>query len=389
MSMTAPAFHQRGPRRWTARGFLGLLAALSMLGACGDDRSLPRVAPSWFETIRTYGWDSRVDDPEASWSPDGDEILARRAQGFVVYQEGDPSRQRTEFRSEEGRESGHPQWVNAGEVVFGPLTNADKLADGRVVVAGGGVVVVDISGERPRKHQLCDSGYRPRVGKGQIIVQVEDRMISYDPLGNALELGHGFFAEPRRDDSGAWCYQVTPVSEPDYWTGRPVRSPLVVNWGDGHVDLVPGGTQARWTRDGGLLLTVLRSEPPPDGPWTAGGTDVMWIPRHGQAPRLVQADASDGDPNPAYAVVAATSADGHVLIVARDGSARIDLGPGRHPQWNHDGTRLLIEQSPEDLPAELPSDQAGPPAGLGRHRRIPAKPGQHLTVYVFRIGPPQ
>ena len=373
---------------------LGLAALLA--AGCGV-RPLPAVAPDWFETIRTSGWDSHVDHPEACWSPTGEEILARTAQGFVVYQEGDPSRQQTTYLSDEGRESGHPQWVNDGEVVFGPVTNATRLDDGRVAASGGGVVVVDISGSVVKRHQLSDEGYRPRVGRGVIghkdiqpssdpliYVQIEDHMAAYDADGVMFDLGRGFFPEPRRDDSGAWCYQETPVSEPDWWTGKPVRSPLVVDWGGKQIELFTGASQARWTKDGGLIVTMLRAEPPASGPWTGGGTDVMWIPGRGQAPRLVAPDASEADPNPSYAVVACTTNDGHVLIVARDGSARVDLGPGHHPQWNHDGTRLLIEQDPVPDVAD-----ATDPTAPSRTRRSAGPPRQHLTVFVFRIGPQQ
>ncbi|MBA2479362.1 MAG: hypothetical protein H0V44_01770 [Planctomycetes bacterium] len=373
--------------RFPARSVAMVATILTAAGwvAIAGCASRAQVAPKDFEVIRSYGFDAGV-DPQPSWSPESYRIVARDAGGFVVLQEVDGNKGRQKFTSSEKRETHHPVWINEQEVVFGPKANAERVPDGRVVPASDGLTVVTIGGLKPEQKLLTKVGYRPRVGQAHVFAQVEDRMDKIDEHGDIEDFGQGFFAEPQWTGEGV-CWQETPVTEPDWWTGKPVRSNLVIRWNWRRTDVVPGGIQPRWTYDGGVVATVLRAEPGPGAAWDQGGTDVVFVGGPRQAPVVIARDAREPAPHPTKSVIAVATADNRIVLVSRDGSQRADIAAGRRPQWSFDGTRLLVEHVPEPaaaaaIPSMRPDDRER--SAQGREGNVQAK---RLTIYVLRIGP--
>ncbi len=346
-----------------------LIAVVALALAASSCSERPSAGPEAFESIRQYGWDVPVGEPEAAWSPVSDRVVSRAQGGFLVLSEDTGSHAQQKFTSNENRETRFPAWINEDQVVFGPGKNAEKLSDGRVISSPEGLTVVTL-GKNPLQKQLAKFGYRPRVGQKHVFAQVGDKIVGIDELGDAREFGIGFFAEPEAAGPGmAW--QETPVYEEDFWTGKPVRSNLVIRWRPGQIDQIPGAVQPRWTSDGALTATVLRGDPQLQHAWWDAGTDVVLIPGRGKAPVIIAHDARDPAPHPIQPVVAVTTSDGKIALVSRDGAHRVEIAEGRHPAWNHDGTRLMIEENAGPTP--LPTTIAKP------------KSGARLTVLVFAI----
>jgi hypothetical protein len=368
---------------------MAALVAASVLACVGCSSPPHRAAPEEFQVIRTYGWDAAV-DPQAAWAPRSYRVVAREAGGFVILQEANSGKPREKFLSSEKRETHHPAWINEQEIVFGPAANALRLADGRVVPASDGLTVVTIGGLKPEQKQLSKVGYRPRVGQGHVFAQVEDRMDKIDATGEIEDFGQGFFAQPQPVGEGV-CWQETPVSEPDWWTGKPVRSKLVIRWNWRRTDTVAGGSEARWSSDGGVAATVLRAEPAAGAAWDSAGTDVVFIPGPGKPAVVVAHDAREPAPHPTQPVIAVATADGRIVLVSRDGAHRVEVAEGRRPQWSHDGTRLMVEESRAPEPAAVPTVPADQHANTATAGAIyGSRPGsseqtKRLTVYVFRF----
>ncbi|MBA3707567.1 MAG: hypothetical protein H0W83_01960 [Planctomycetes bacterium] len=373
-------------------GRLAVVACIAALGALSGCAARPTASlPEDFEIIRSYGWDTSVADPEASWSPATNKVVARDAGGFVILLEGDTGTGRQRFASKERRETHHPVWINEQEVVFGPSANAERLPDGRVVPASEGLTVVTLNGATPLQKLLSKVGYRPRIGKDRIFAQVEDHIVTIDEFGGKEDFGPpGFFAEPQRDGDGV-CWQETPVTEPDWWTGKPVRSNLVIRWSWRQVDQLPGGLEPRWTNSGGVVATVLRAEPASGQPWYEVGTDVVHIAGPKRAPVVVAHNARDASPHPTQPVIAVATPDGRIAIVSCDGTHRVDIAEGRHPQWSPDGTRLLVEEARSSAPPALPSlreeDRSRAAEAVARAPGNVDHQPKRLTVHVFKFNP--
>ncbi len=384
-------------RRHRTLGRCAVLAVLACgalsLGAClGMDRPVapPPLAPldpSALTLIRSYGWSTSVADPQASWAPGDNRVLARASSGCEVFVGNDGDSPSELYHSVERRPSWDPAWVNANQVVFGPRDNVQRLDDGRVVPTVDGLTLLSL-GADPKPMPLTKLGFRPRVADNGMYVQSEDRILAIDIAGTVTEFGRGFFAEPQRGGPGiAW--QETPVTETDWWTGRAIRSDLDVRWRPGSVDLIHAAVEPRWCADGGILATVLRADPPANGPWWKAGTDVVYLAGPGKAPRVVAHDARDASPHPTRALVAVASATGRVLLIARDGSKSVDFCAGCHPRWNFDGTRLLVQDRPSEPPAAAPGMPGSEGGADASANVITAAAGggapNHLTVYVFTL----
>jgi hypothetical protein len=347
------------------------VAALALASSSCEHRA-PPAAPADFSVIRDYGWDTDVAEPQAAWSPNDYRVLSRSADGFVVLRDESGQRPVDSYKSVERRETHFPAWINGEQVVFGADRNADKLPDGTVVPVPDGLTLVEL-GAKPVQKQLAKIGFHPRVGRGAVYAQSEDRMLIIDEQGGVGEFGRGFYPEPQRDGDGiAW--QETPVISEDWWTGKPVRANLIVRWREKKVDTIPSAIQPRWSADGGIAATVLRGDPPSAKRWWKAGSDVVWIAGPGQAPVIVAYDARDPAPHPTQPVIAVATNAGKILLVSRDGKQRAELGDGCNPQWSWDGTRLLVEQVPNDEPP-LPTRH-----GDQGHN--------HLTVHVVAVKAP-
>lgn len=330
--------------RSTAWHLLGAVCLL--LGACSEPRP-PTMTVEGAAVIRQVAWELDVADPNPVWNPGTDIIACRIPTGFAILRERGQERIER-FRSEDRRETGHPAWLDATTLVFGPLANVQVLPDGRIQPAADGLSLVEVRdgglksavGERRR---LAPQGWRPRVADQRIFVQVAEHMLRFDVQGRSEDLGEGFYCEPQPGGEGL-CWQETPVPETDHWTGKPAAGILVVRWAKGQVTQVPGALQARWTGDGRVVATRLRGPLAPLPAWWTGGTEVVVISRDG-AVRPVAEGARDPEPHPVAPLVAVSDAGGGIRLCPLDGSPGKRLAlVGTRPRWNRDGSRLLVEE---------------------------------------------
>ena len=230
--------------------------------------------------------------------------------------------------------------------MFGPPVNALRITDGRVVPAAEGLTVVDVVDNgfkvQVQRRPLAAVGYLPRRGGDEIYAQVQDKMIIVDRYGAVRDGGQGFFPVPQPDGPGiAW--QETPVIEPDYWTSKPPLGRLIIRWKPGLISEVPGAVQARWLSSGGVVCTVLGSEPPKDKPWYVAGTKVVMVAGPGAAPVVLGENCRDPAPHPSQPLVAVSAADGGVRLLSTlpGVASRNFTTVGNSPSWSFDGQRLL------------------------------------------------
>ena len=93
-------------------------------------------------------------------------------------------------------------------------------------------------------------------------------------------------------------------------------------------------------------------------------TDVYYLAGPKAAPVLVAADARSPAPHPTQPLIAAVGANGSLIVCGLEGQERRVLAEqGDHPQWSHDGLRLVAE---EPVPGK---DQI-----------------RYLKVYIFKLG---
>jgi hypothetical protein len=348
---------------------LALILALA-LTACG-----PRTPePDRYTVLRTYGWDTTVPDPQAEWNPTSYQVLSRAEGGFVLLDEG--SGKQDYFASLENRQIHHPTWLNGTQFVYGPATNVLRADSGAVVPHPDGLHVVRLLNNRPVSNKpLASAGYRPRRWKELVVAQVEDRLQLIDNRGKVREFSTGFAAIPQADGPGI-CYLETPVFENDLWTAKPKLSSLIIRWKPGKVTVVPGGVDATWTANGGVVVTVLADEPEPGKPWWAKGTELRYFTGPKDPGRLVGTDLHAATAHPVNLTLAAVAADGRLMLVDLPGRpSRVLADHGERPRWSIDGTRLLVEE-----PLLAPS--VDPNARTARSAASAAK-GRYLRVYVL------
>lgn len=330
-----------------------LLAVLTITG-CNDSREPLEVS---LKAIRTYGWPATVIDPAPDWKPGSYALVARSMDGFSILEEGGPGERR--FSADDRRESSNPRWLNREQFVFGPGWNARRAPDGSVTTPSDGLTIVTMKDGRPlSKVQLCDRGSMPKpAGDAHIVAQDGNHIISIDSRGRITEFGEGFDAEPQPDGPGL-CWRDSPAFTPDWWTGRTGPGVMHVRWSRGHTDDVAHAVQAAWTRQGGVLATVLNAPAPAGQPWWAGGTSIVHLAGPGAPPTLVRAGARDPAAHPAAELCAWTGEDGGVWIgTLRAGPAgwseRVAVA-GSRPRWSHDGMRLTWLETPA-AGAQLPA----------------------------------
>lgn len=349
--------------------FLAFAVALA-LTSCHEEATRAGAEATDFQQLRVYGWETTVPDPEAIWNPENYQVLTRSAKGFALLEEGRDKQQY--FFAKDLRETFHATWINRLQFVFGPGHGMVETGDGRLVPNTEGLTVVTLTETASGREyamapkNLTKAGSHPRVWGKNLVAQIEDRIVIIDPYGKVTEFGPGFFAEPQRDGLGI-CWQEFPVFETDHWTGGD-RSlgRLFIRWKAGVTTELANAVEARWTVDGGLVATVLRGQPVAGKPWWSVGTDVYYVAGPKAAPVLVAADARSPAPHPSQRLIAAMGANGSLILCGLDGERRRMLAEqGDHPQWSHDGLRLLAEE---------------PVAGNDKIR--------YLKVYLFRIGAP-
>lgn len=340
----------------------GILIVLGWAAGCGETR--PLVGPDDFKELRTYGWETTVSDPQAQWNPETYQVLARAAGGFVILDEG--RGKQAYFASNEKRGAHFPVWISRLQFAFGPGENLIRTGDGALVPNAEGLTVVTIGDKLAMTTKtITKAGFRPRVWGEQLVAEHQDRILLVDAHGTISEYDRGFFPEPQRHGPGI-CWQETPVIEPDHWTGQDTRrGRLFIRWNEKTpLTELPNAIEARWTAAGGVVATVLRAEPPERQPWWQAGTDVVHVAGPAAAPVVVAAGARGAAPHPTAPVIAVVGADGALLLYSLDRKWWHQVAEqGDHPQWSHDGERLLVEE---------------PVAGKPQLR--------YLKVYIFKVG---
>lgn len=333
--------------------FCAALLALGLLSGCAQP---PRqITADDFQILRSYGWDTTLSDPQATWNPETYQVLARSTGGFVLLDEGSGKQQY--FATKTKHETAYPVWISARQFVFGPRDNVITTGDGRVVPTSEGLSVVTLLESITGKDvpmapkSLTTYGYRPKVWGRNIVSASEDRLYVVDPFGTIAEFGPGFMPEPQRKGEGI-TWQDRPVFETDHWTGSETkRGNLLIRWRKGVTTTIPHAVEARWTAAGGVLMTVMRNEAVPGQPWWSGGTDIYYIANAKSLPVLVAADARAGAPHPKEPVCAAVGKSGALILCGYDGSFRHQLAAlGEAPAWSHDGRRLMVEEPVEAHP---------------------------------------
>ena len=318
-----------------------------------------------FTVLRDYGWSMPVAEPQASFNPVTNQVVARAPAGFAVLDEG-RSRQ-SFYRGQSGRESWWPHWISDSQFVIGGRVNVDKLPDGRVVPPTEGLTVITLREDGSvRERQLARVGYRPKVWGDRIIAQIENKMWVFDARGDGEDIGEGFLPVPQRRGPGL-AYQETPVIEKDWWTAKPTRGRLFVQWRRGRISEIPAAIEPSWTATGGIVATALVDDPPADRPWWEAGTRLVHLGDEGHRLETIAEGLRSPAAHPTKPVVAATDKDGRLVLVSLLDKRVRELAPvGDRPCWNHDGTRLLVEEPTPGTPN-----------------------ASHLRVYVFKIQEPK
>ncbi len=337
--------------------------------------------PDGVSVIRTYQFSSTVADPQPAWNPANYQVVVRSLGGFGLMQEGQGRQEY--FESRENRPTFYPVWLNRDQFVFGPQRNVSSVSDGRVVAATDGLTIVAVVDNGLKssveRAPFAATGYRPRVGGMSVYAQVEDKMIVVNRDGRTSDAGEGFYPEPQSIGEGI-CWQETPVFEIDRWTGKPPRGRLFIRWSPGQVTEIPGGCEARWTPQGGVVCTVLRGDPGPTE-WWSGGTDVVFIENGASAARLIAKDARSPAPHPREPLVAvADAANGVRLVSLREpqASERLLTATGSGPRWSFDGLRLMTIESRSSNPGATGAANTGANAN-----DVPAV----MMIYVLKVSP--
>lgn len=334
------------------------LVILAVLSGCAQP---PRqMTADDFKVLRTYGFDTTVPEPQATWNPETYQLLARSIGGFSILDEGAGLQQRFAHQANEAKhETANPVWISRLQFAFGPKDNVITTVDERVVPTSEGISVVtlleSVTGKNaplPRK-SLTKFGYRPRVWGRNLVATSENRIYVVNPFGEISEFGPGFMPEPQRMGVGI-TWQERPVMEVDHWTGSDTRrGNLWIRWRTGVTTTLANGVEARWTAEGGVLYTVMRAEPLPGQPWWSGGTDIYYIANAKANPVLVAVDARSGSPHPKERICAAVGRSGALILCGFDGNFRHQLkDKGDFPEWSHDGRRLVAEEPGVDGQSE-------------------------------------
>ncbi|MHC5068088.1 MAG: hypothetical protein ACYTF0_05825 [Planctomycetota bacterium] len=325
--------------------YLLLVVSLLALAGCAGSRDpMATVSPYDFRHLRDYAFTFDVEQPQAEWSPRGNLIVGRGVKGVALHIE-DVGVQT--YTTADGFSPWEPQWLPDASVVFGPQAVPVFDDEGRVVTPAQGLHRAPFLGEalgKPR--ELTASGYRPRRWNDRLVASLNDTILTFAKDGSNEEVfGEGFFPEPQAAGPGI-CWQTTPILHDDYWTGIDGVGELVVRWRPGEVSLLKGGVAARWSADGGVCAVRLAAKAAAGEPWWSAGSAVVYLSEPGAVASVLMFDAHEIEPHPFAPVAAVVSNDGRVhLVDLRNGDARVIAEDGARPRWNHDGTRLLLQEA--------------------------------------------
>ena len=114
------------------------LVILAVLSGCAQP---PRqMTADDFKVLRTYGFDTTVPEPQATWNPETYQLLARSIGGFSILDEGAGLQQRFAHQANEAKhETANPVWISRLQFAFGPKDNVITTVDERVVPTSEGI----------------------------------------------------------------------------------------------------------------------------------------------------------------------------------------------------------------------------------------------------------
>lgn len=321
-------------------GFFGILMFSGLSQGCQRSSANPALEerdPRNAAVARSYGWRARAERPQPQWHPRENLIVVRSDVGLGLLREGAGGERYITLRG--GQEPWDPQWWGPNQVVFGP---AWRQQTRQFIMPSGGLVLAEVGLDGfTGLSDLLDKGYHPQPwDDSRLLAQWGEDLILLTRSRNS-ELKESYFGKgfrPTAQPHGpGMSYQVTPYPERDYWTGRP-EPELVVRWRPGVVDSIRQAFDGRWTPDGRLLAT-LRGEGESSLP------SVMILDKPGAVPRLLANGAHQAAAHPRFALAAVADAEDGIRLVTYDAAHDVRLSRrGRRPQWNADGTRLLIEE---------------------------------------------
>lgn len=329
-----------------------VLLGCVLLAGCGRSVSEEAVRmqhrdPTAVVVARNYSWEARSMRPQPRWNPRVNLVVVRSDEGLGILQEGAGGEYYVPLRG--GQEAWDPQWWGSSQVIFGPRwipRSGERVR--RFEMPMGGLVVADVGGDGSITglHDVLDRGYAPRPGiEGGMFAQYGEDIILLDQLGEYDYWSKGFFPTARGPTVSSVAYQTTPEPYPDYWTGRDDGGELVIRWSPGVVDLLPRGRNATWAANGSLVATQYSDD---DGP------RVVVVDEPESSPRVLAEEAQHPAANPRFDIVAVEDVDGGIRLLSLDGSREYRLARrGQRPQWNHDGTRLLVQEPRTGQPPRL------------------------------------
>ena len=330
-----------------------LLVVVSFLSACGrsdvsEQVTLELKDPRDARVARSYGWRARAIEPQPQWHPTENYIAVRSKTGIGVLQEGSGGEDYIIFRG--GQNAWDPQWVNSSQLVFGPAWRPANNATNFTMPSGKLMIAtLGLNGFK-EIDDFLDRGYDPEVASENAVYAQFGEDILHITQSERGDVEESFFIRgfaPRSHQNGVgMSYQTTPYPMKDFWTGESGSGSLVVRWEPGMVDLVKGAYDATWTPDGQVLATIKNEN--------SGGEDVLLIPGPGQEVKLLATNASNAAPHPRFALAAVSDGDDGIRLLSYDRRVDIRLARrGHSPQWNHDGTRLLIQVPIEEDTPQL------------------------------------
>lgn len=321
-----------------------LLALILLVVGCGGPRQRPPVDLDGITLLRDYGWDMALAEPQAVWHPTSYRLLARRASGLELLDEG---QQRQVVKTPDATKVVDPQWLDEERFVYGPHPFPTVGEDGRLLLPNYGLMIGRTEqGYFKHIEPLTSAGYRPRPWRyGRIVFSLNDQIRLVDWRGREEPYDRGFSPEPQPGRTGI-AFQTVPLEQTDHWTGQERPGALVVRWRPGAVQTFPGGHDPVWVPgDGGLVYTLTRelTAAEADGVWRSS---IMHVAGPDAQPELVHGGANQPAVHPTRDLIACRDADGRIVLTALSGGGaiRVISDSGYEPAWSFDGKRLLVRE---------------------------------------------
>ena len=156
-----------------------------------------------------------------------------------------------------------------------------------------------------------------------------------------------FFCKGQKNGPG-YAVQTVPVQRKDYWTTIDSPGGLLIRWNNKKNRLVDGVTAAVWGSGGTLLAHRPHKEPKPGLSWWSVGTDLVEIHPDHEELRVVARSMHSPSLHPTLPIMAAVHASGDLMLVHTITGETRARRTSLNPQWNRDGTQLLVEVQDND-----------------------------------------